>query len=103
MPNGSMEVASQGVVWTAVLCLSDFPFYKSLGHVGTDVCTGRMQFACATNREHRKEKKKGLDPKRREKAAITHWPRESEPECSLPKQFVVTQHQKYEVHTNQER
>ena len=29
-PNGGMEVASQGVVWTAALCLSAFPFTKHL-------------------------------------------------------------------------
>ena len=27
-PNDRMEVASQGVVWTAALCLSDFPFTR---------------------------------------------------------------------------
>ena len=64
-----------------------FPFNNALGHVGKDVCTGEPPVARATRSECRREKKASTRQavKRRggERAAITRWPRESEPGCLL--------------------
>ena len=84
-----------------------FSFYEALGHVGTGACTDESPQARATKSRRRKEKQASTRHavKRRggEGAAITHWPYGPEPEQELHQQSVATHHQKYEVHTTQEK
>ena len=65
--------------------LEHVPKNKALGRVGSSICTDRSQF----EKRHRGKKKastrqpaKGREG---EGAAITHWPRDPEPEDLLDK------------------
>ena len=85
--------------------LEHFPFHKALCRVGSGICTERSQFQSTTKampqKKERASTRQAGKGRGGEGAAITHWPRDSEPDCL--QQFVATPRQKYEVHTNQEQ
>ena len=82
-----------------------FLFYEALRHVGTGVCTDKSHKQGPPNQEKEASTRHAVKRRGGEGAAITHWPYGPEPEQELHQQSVATHthHQKYEVHTTQEK